>query len=67
MPNFAQQMLQASQQYESSVNPKPIGLIMILSVFTEAGAEPEVCRALTDDPHIAPTAAQIKYLKWIVA
>ena len=61
--NFGQQMLQASQQYESSGKSKPYWSYHDAYQYLERALNLKFAGALTDDPHIAPTAAQIKYLK----
>jgi zinc transport system substrate-binding protein len=60
--DFAQQMLQASQQYESSSKSKPYWSYHDAYQYLERALNLKFAGALTDDPHIAPTAAQIKYL-----
>ena len=60
--NFGQQMLQASQQYESSGKSKPYWSYHDAYQYLERALNLKFAGALTDDPHIAPTAAQIKYL-----
>mgnify|MGYP003604404475 FL=1 len=60
--DFAQQMLQASQQYESSIKFKPYWSYHDAYQYLERALNLKFAGALTDDPHIAPTAAQIKYL-----
>ncbi|MBH2001945.1 MAG: zinc ABC transporter substrate-binding protein [Moraxellaceae bacterium] len=61
--SFAQQMLQASQQYESSNKAKPYWSYHDAYQYLERALNLKFAGALTDDPHIAPTIAQIKYLK----
>lgn len=61
--NFAQQMLQASQIYESTNKAKPYWSYHDAYQYLERALNLKFAGALTDDPHIAPTAAQIKYLK----
>ena len=60
---FAQQMLQASQQYDSSSKSKPYWSYHDAYQYLERALNLKFAGALTDDPHIAPTATQIKYLK----
>jgi zinc transport system substrate-binding protein len=61
--DFAQQMLQASQQFDSSNKAKPYWSYHDAYQYLERALNLKFSGALTDDPHIAPTAAQIKYLK----
>ncbi|OEY92014.1 DNA repair protein [Acinetobacter proteolyticus] len=60
---FSQQMLQASQQYESSNKAKNYWSYHDAYQYLERALNLKFAGALTDDPHIAPTAAQIKYLR----
>ncbi len=60
---FSQQMLQASQQYESSSKAKAYWSYHDAYQYLERALNLKFAGALTDDPHIAPTAAQIKYLR----
>ncbi|TVT81340.1 MULTISPECIES: metal ABC transporter solute-binding protein, Zn/Mn family [Acinetobacter] len=60
---FSQQMLQASQQYESSTKTKNYWSYHDAYQYLERALNLKFAGALTDDPHIAPTAAQIKYLR----
>ncbi|WP_343621228.1 metal ABC transporter substrate-binding protein [Acinetobacter proteolyticus] len=60
---FSQQMLQASQQYESSNKAKNYWSYHDAYQYLERALNLKFSGALTDDPHIAPTAAQIKYLR----
>ncbi|NAR63796.1 zinc ABC transporter solute-binding protein [Acinetobacter haemolyticus] len=59
---FAQQMRQTAQQYESSHKSKPYWSYHDAYQYLERALNLKFAGALTDDPHIAPTAAQIKYL-----
>ncbi len=60
---FSQQMLQASQQYESTSKAKSYWSYHDAYQYLERALNLKFAGALTDDPHIAPTAAQIKYLR----
>ena len=60
--NFSQQMLQASQQYDSSNKSKPYWSFHDAYQYLERALNLKFAGALTNDPHIPPTAAQIKYL-----
>ncbi|MFW2161400.1 metal ABC transporter solute-binding protein, Zn/Mn family [Acinetobacter beijerinckii] len=60
--NFSQQMLQASQQYDSSNKIKPYWSFHDAYQYLERALNLKFAGALTNDPHIPPTAAQIKYL-----
>ena len=59
---FAQQMRQTAQQYESSHKSKSYWSYHDAYQYLERALNLKFAGALTDDPHIAPTAAQIKYL-----
>ncbi|MCH7337848.1 zinc ABC transporter substrate-binding protein [Acinetobacter sp. NIPH 2699] len=61
--DFAQQMRQAAQQYEGSNRAKPYWSYHDAYQYLERALNLKFAGALTNDPHIAPTAAQIKYLK----
>lgn len=60
---FSQQMLQVSQQYESSNKAKPYWSYHDAYQYLERALNLKFAGALTDDPHIAPTVTQIKFLK----
>lgn len=60
--NFSQQMLQASQQYDNSNKSKPYWSFHDAYQYLERALNLKFAGALTNDPHIPPTAAQIKYL-----
>lgn len=55
-------MRQTAQQYESSHKSKPYWSYHDAYQYLERALNLKFAGALTDDPHIAPTAAQIKYL-----
>ena len=59
---FARNMLQAAQAYDSSSNGKPYWSYHDAYQYLERSLNLKFAGALTDDPHVAPTAAQIKYL-----
>ena len=61
--NFALQMRQAAQQYDSSNNAKPYWSYHDAYQYLERALNLKFAGALTNDPHIAPTISQIKYLK----
>ena len=61
--DFAQQMLQASQQYESSSKSKPYWSYHDAYQYLERPLNLKFMGALTDDPHVSPTVAQIKFLQ----
>lgn len=61
--DFAQKMRQAAQQYEGSNKAKPYWSYHDAYQYLERALNLKFAGALTNDPHIAPTAAQIKYLK----
>lgn len=61
--DFAQQIRHASQQYESSNRAKPYWSYHDAYQYLERALNLKFAGALTDDPHIAPTVTQIKYLK----
>ena len=53
-------MLQAAQAYDSSSNGKPYWSYHDAYQYLERSLNLKFAGALTDDPHVAPTAAQIK-------
>ena len=59
---FARKMFQAAQAYDSSSNGKPYWAYHDAYQYLERSLNLKFAGALTDDPHVAPTAAQIKYL-----
>lgn len=59
---FARDMLQAAQVYDSTSNGKPYWSYHDAYQYLERALNLKFAGALTDDPHVAPTAAQIKYL-----
>ena len=61
--NFAQQMLQASQVYETSNKPRYYWSYHDAYQYLERALNLKFAGALTADPGVAPTAAQIKYLQ----
>ena len=60
--SFAREMILASQKLSSSGNPKPYWAFHDAYQYLERPLNLKFAGALTDDPHVAPTAAQIKYL-----
>ena len=61
--SFAREMLQTSQQFSSSGNPRPYWAFHDAYQYLERPLNLKFAGALTDDPHVAATVAQIKYLK----
>lgn len=61
--NFAQQMRQTSQQYDSLNKAKPYWSYHDAYQYLERALNLKFSGALTDDPHIPPTITQIKYLR----
>lgn len=61
--NFAHQMLMASHQLSSGNNAQPYWSYHDAYQYLERSLNLKFAGALTDDPHIAPTIAQIKYLQ----
>lgn len=59
---FAQQMLHASQQYAQNRTARPYWSYHDAYQYLERPLNLKFAGALTDDPHIAPTIAQIKFL-----
>ncbi len=59
---FAQKMLQASAIYSQSTQARPYWSFHDAYQYIERPLNLRFAGALTDDPHIAPTVAQIKYL-----
>ena len=60
--SFAREMISASQKLSSSGNPKSYWAFHDAYQYLERPLNLKFAGALTDDPHVAPTAAQIKYL-----
>ncbi|MEQ1324744.1 metal ABC transporter solute-binding protein, Zn/Mn family [Acinetobacter soli] len=59
---FARDMLQAAQKYNSTAVPKPYWSYHDAYQYLERSLNLKFAGALTDDPHVAPTVGQIKYL-----
>ncbi|KOR15198.1 MULTISPECIES: zinc ABC transporter substrate-binding protein [Acinetobacter] len=59
---FARDMLQAAQKYNSTATPKPYWSYHDAYQYLERSLNLKFAGALTDDPHVAPTVGQIKYL-----
>ena len=59
---FANQMLQAAQSYESGTTARPYWAYHDAYQYLERALNLNFAGALTDDPHMAPTVAQMKYL-----
>lgn len=60
--SFAREMILASQKFTTSGNPKPYWAIHDAYQYLERPLNLKFAGALTDDPHVAATVAQIKYL-----
>ena len=61
--SFAQQMLQAAQGYAQNKISRPYWSYHDAYQYLERPLNLKFAGAMTDDPHIAPTLGQIKYLK----
>lgn len=59
---FAQQMLMAAQRYNSHAKARAYWSYHDAYQYLERAVNLKFAGALTDDPHVAPTIAQIKYL-----
>lgn len=59
---FAREMLQAAQPYNTTASPKPYWSYHDAYQYLERALNLKFAGAMTDDPHVAPTVAQIKYL-----
>ena len=59
---FAQQMLQAAQPYQRANAARSYWAYHDAYQYLEQALHLKFAGALTDDPHVAPTLAQIKYL-----
>ncbi|NNG82208.1 zinc ABC transporter substrate-binding protein [Acinetobacter sp. ANC 5378] len=59
---FAQAMLQTAQQYNTNSSAKTYWAYHDAYQYLERALNLKFAGALTDDPHVAPTMAQIKYL-----
>lgn len=59
---FARDMLQVAQKYNSTAAPKPYWSYHDAYQYLERSLNLKFAGALTDDPHVAPTVGQIKYL-----
>ncbi|MFH7765988.1 metal ABC transporter solute-binding protein, Zn/Mn family [Acinetobacter sp. BSP-28] len=59
---FAQEMLLSAQQYNNNATVKPYWAYHDAYQYLERALNLKFSGALTDDPHVAPTIAQIKYL-----
>lgn len=59
---FAQKMLVSSQQVKSSARPQPYWALHDAYQYLERPLNLKFSGALTEDTHMAPTVAQIKYL-----
>ena len=60
--SFAREMILASQKFTTSGNPKPYWAFHDAYQYLERPLNLKFAGALTDDPHVAATVAQIKYL-----
>lgn len=61
--SFAQNMLMTAQQINTAKNAEPYWSYHDAYQYLERSANLKFAGSLTDDPHIAPTIAQIKYLQ----
>lgn len=59
---FAQEMLLTAQQYNATSSAKTYWAYHDAYQYLERALNLKFAGALTDDPHVAPTMAQIKYL-----
>ncbi|WP_425918301.1 metal ABC transporter solute-binding protein, Zn/Mn family [Acinetobacter sp. TSRC1-2] len=59
---FAQEMLLTAQQYNTNSSAKAYWAYHDAYQYLERALNLKFAGALTDDPHVAPTLAQIKYL-----
>jgi zinc transport system substrate-binding protein len=59
---FAQKMLLAAQHYNTQAKTRPYWSYHDAYQYLERALNLKFAGALTDDPHVAPTIAQIKYL-----
>ncbi|MEQ1370175.1 zinc ABC transporter substrate-binding protein [Acinetobacter schindleri] len=60
---FAQNMLTTAQRYSSTSKPRPYWSYHDAYQYLERPLNLKFMGALTDDPHVSPTVAQIKYLQ----
>ena len=60
---FAQNMLTTAQRYSSTSKPRPYWSYHDAYQYLERALNLKFMGALTDDPHVSPTVAQIKYLQ----
>lgn len=60
---FAQNMLTTAQRYSSTAKPRPYWSYHDAYQYLERPLNLKFMGALTDDPHVSPTVAQIKYLQ----
>ena len=60
---FAQKMLVTSQQIKTTARSQPYWALHDAYQYLERPLNLKFAGAMTDDPHIAPTLGQIKYLK----
>ncbi|MEX5443741.1 zinc ABC transporter substrate-binding protein [Acinetobacter schindleri] len=60
---FAQNMLTTAQRYHSTSKPRPYWSYHDAYQYLERPLNLKFMGALTDDPHVSPTVAQIKYLQ----
>ena len=60
---FAQNMLTTAQRYNSTSKPRPYWSYHDAYQYLERPLNLKFMGALTDDPHVSPTVAQIKYLQ----
>ena len=60
--HFAQQLLSTAKQYRQQNNTQPYWSFHDAYQYLEGALHLKFAGALTDDPHMAPTISQIKYL-----
>ncbi|MFV5492231.1 zinc ABC transporter substrate-binding protein [Acinetobacter sp. ASP199] len=61
--DFAQNMLTTAQRYSSTTKPRPYWSYHDAYQYLERPLNLKFMGALTDDPHVSPTVAQIKFLQ----
>ena len=61
-PGFAQQMLSTAQKFQNKATVQPYWAYHDAYQYLEQPLHLRLAGSMTDDPHIAPTLAQIKYL-----
>ena len=59
---FSQALLAAAKQFDNSGNPQPYWAYHDAYQYLERALNLKLVGALTEDPHVPPSAAQLKYL-----